>query len=128
MSTYPKYLYLPDWCADEDNAFTNLFYIPNAEVVKVVTEDAGAKLLYHDNSNGNCNPELVFEIPNEDTAKKLFFLLTGQNLNKDIPTVQVISLAWENGEYFYGPDDEEWTEYDILSVVENNKNFNLVNK
>jgi hypothetical protein len=128
MSNYPKYLYFPDWSADKDNAFTNLFYIPNAEGVKVVTEDAGAKLIYHDNSNCNCMPELVFEFPTEDAAKKLFFLLTGQELKKDIPNVQVLSLAWVNGEYFYGPDDEEWTEYDILNVVENNKNYNLVNK
>lgn len=129
MSTYPKYLYLPDWCTDEDTKFTELFSYQNCtSAIKDITEDAGAKLLYHDNSNCNCNPELVFEIPNSVSAEILFSLLIGRKLNKDIPNDQVLSLAWENGEYYYGTDEEEWTIEDIHNFLKDEEDSNLVGK
>ena len=128
VSTYPKYLYLPDWCTDEDTKFTELFYIPTPDAIKVVVEDIGSHLLYHDHQNCNYNPELVFSVDNEEATKKLFFLLTGQELKKEIPNDQVIALSWSNGEYYYGTDEEEWTIDDVLNFIKNNEDSNLVGK
>ena len=129
VSTYPKYLYLPDWSADEDTKFTELFSYQNCtSAIKAITEDAGAKLLYHDISNGNCNPELVFEIPNSVSAEILFFLLTGQKLKKDIPTDQVIAFMLRDGECSFEKDQDDFQVNDILDMIKKNDHANLINK
>jgi hypothetical protein len=126
MSTYPKYLYIPDWCSDEETPFSKLFYNKDSKELKEATEATQAKLLYLDPDNCNGNPELVFEFQTEESLHKFLKICVNAESKKPIPEEQILILGWNTTEGYYWSTDEEYTDFDILNFIHNNQDTNTV--
>lgn len=95
MSTYPKYIYFPDFVRDcADTEFTKTFYMEDHSKTSEMCSEMGVRVLSHYQCNCNYNPELWFKVPNMESLRKFSESLFPGAEIESVSDSQFISLEW----------------------------------